>query len=84
MSFIASVFTAVIDVVVGIVEAVVQVVELVVQLIMVVLGYDGGSTQIVEYFEVRNYPLFEDVDRRNPIKSSIMQSVSVIGTLALT
>jgi len=75
MSFIASVFTAVIDVVVGIVEAVVQVVELVVQLIMVVLGYDGGSTQIVEYFEVRNYPLFEDVDRRNPIKSSIMQSV---------
>lgn len=75
MSFVASVFTAVVDVIVGIVEAVVQVVEMVVQLIMVLLGYDGGSTQIVEYFEVRNYPLFEDVDRRNPIRNSIIQSV---------
>ena len=52
MSFIASVFTAIIDVVVSIVEVVVQIVEMVVKLIMVLLGWDGGSTQIIEYFEV--------------------------------
>jgi hypothetical protein len=75
MGFIASIFTAVIDIVVGIVEAVIQVIELVVHLIMVLLGYDGGSTQVTEYFEVRNYPLFEDVDRKNPIRNSIIQSV---------
>ena len=63
MGFIASIVNVIVDVVVGIVMAVVQVVEMVVQLIMVLLGYDGGSSQTVEYFEVRNYPLFEDVDR---------------------
>ena len=75
MGFIASIFTAIVEVVVGIVEAVVQVVEMVVQLIMVLFGYDGGSTQIVEYFEVRNYPLFEDVDNRTPVKNSVLKSV---------
>ena len=75
MGFIASIVNVIVDVVVGIVMAVVQVVEMVVQLIMVLLGYDGGSSQTVEYFEVRNYPLFEDVDKKNPIQQSVLQSV---------
>ena len=52
MSFISSVFNFIGQVIVGIVEAVIQIVEVVVQLIMVLLGFDGGSSQIVEYFEV--------------------------------
>jgi hypothetical protein len=75
MGFIASVISAIVDVVVSIVEAVVQIVELVVQLIMVLLGFDGGSTQIVEYFEVRNYPLFDDVDRKNPTTQALLQAI---------
>ena len=75
MSFIGSIVSAIVDVVVSIVEAVVQVVEMVVQLIMVLLGFDGGSTQIIEYFEVRNYPLFDDVDHKNPIQQSLLQSI---------
>ena len=78
MGFIASVISAVVDVVVSIVEAVVQIVEVVVQLIMVLLGFDGGSTQIVEYFEVRNYPLFDDVDRKNPTTQALLQALSLI------
>tara|TARA_B100000470_G_scaffold213762_1_gene194528 strand:+ start:1728 stop:4457 length:2730 start_codon:yes stop_codon:yes gene_type:complete len=74
MGFIASVISAIVDVIVYIVEAVVQIVEMVVQLIMVLLGY-GGSTQIVEYFEVRNYPLFEDVDRKNPTTQALLQAI---------
>ncbi|MDC3375245.1 hypothetical protein OAW27_00205 [bacterium] len=75
MGFVASIVSAVVDVVVGIVMAVVQIVEVVIQLIMVLLGYDGGSSQTIEYFEVRNYPLFEDVDNKNPIQQSVLQSV---------
>ena len=75
MSFVASIFEAVIDVIVFIVEAVVQVVEMVVQLIMVLLGMDGGSTQIIEYYEVHNIPLFDDVDKKNPLLNSVLQSV---------
>ena len=75
MSFIGSIFSAIISVIVSIVEAIVQVVEMVIQLIMVLLGFDGGSTQIIEYFEVRNYPLFEDVDHKNPIQQSLLQAV---------
>lgn len=74
MGFIASVISAIVDVVVSIVEAVVQIIEVVVQLIMVLLGY-GGSTQVVEYFEVRNYPLFEDVDRKNPTTQALLQAI---------
>ena len=58
MGFIASIFTAIVDVIVSIVEAVVAIVEMVVQLIMVLLGWDSGSTQIIEYYEVHNIPLF--------------------------
>ena len=75
MSFIASVLSAIVDVVVFIVEAVVQVVEMVVQLIMVLLGMDTGSTQVIEYYEVHNIPLFDDVDKKNPLLNSILQSV---------
>ena len=79
MGFIASAITTVInvivDVVVGIVEAVVQIVETVILLIMVLLGYDTGGSQTVEYFEVRNYPLFNDVDKKNPIQQSILQAI---------
>ena len=75
MSFVASIFEAIVDVIVFIVEAVVQVVEMVVQLIMVLLGWDSGSTQIIEYYEVHNIPLFEDVDNKNPLLSSILQSI---------
>ncbi len=75
MSFVASIVEAVVDVIVFIVEAVVQVVEMVVQLIMVLLGMDGGSTQIIEYYEVHNVPLFEDVDRKNPLLKSIISSI---------
>ena len=48
---------------------------MVVQLIMVLLGWDGGSTQIIEYFEVRNYPIFEDVDRKNPTTQTLLQAI---------
>ena len=75
MGFIASVFTAIVDVIVAIVEMVVQVVEMVVQLIMVLLGWDGGSTQVIEYYEVQNIPLFDDVDKKNPTASTILQSI---------
>jgi len=75
MSFIGTVISAIVDVVVSIVEAVIQIIEIVILIIMVLLGYDSGSTQIVEYFEVRNYPLFSDVDDRNPLLSSILHSI---------
>lgn len=75
MGFVASIFTAIVDVIVTIVEMVVQVVEMVVQLIMVLLGWDGGSTQVIEYFEVHNVPLFDDVDNKNPLLNSLLQSI---------
>ena len=75
MGFIADIFSAIVDVIVFIVEAVVQIVEMVVQLIMVLLGWDSGSTQIIEYYEVHNVPLFEDVDRKNPLLNSIISSI---------
>ena len=75
MSFIASIVEAIVDVIVFIVEAVVQVVEMIVQLIMVLLGYDGGSTQIVEYYEVHNIPLFDDPDNKNPLLNSLIRSI---------
>ena len=75
MSFVASIFSAIVDVIVFIVEAVVQVVEMVVQLIMVLLGWDSGSTQIIEYYEVHNIPLFDDVDNKNPLLNSLIRSI---------
>ena len=75
MSFVASIFEAIIDVIVFIVEAVVQIVEMVVHLIMVLLGWDSGSTHIIEYYEVHNIPLFDDVDNKNPLLNSILSSI---------
>jgi len=74
-SAISSIINVIVDVIVGIVEAIVQIVETVILLIMVLLGYDTGGTQTVEYYEVRNYPLFGDVDKKNPIAQSILQSI---------
>jgi len=75
MGFIASIFSAIINVIVTIVEAVIQVVEMVVQMIMILLGWDGGSTQIIEYYEVHNVPLFDEPDKKNPLLQSVIQSV---------
>ncbi|SVA04297.1 uncharacterized protein METZ01_LOCUS57151 [marine metagenome] len=75
MSFVASIFTAIVDVIVSIVETVIQIVEVIIQAIMVLLGFDGGSTQIIEYFEVHNIPLFEDVDKKNPLLNSLIRSI---------
>ena len=75
MGFVASVFTAVVDVVVSIVETIVQVVEVAIQAVMVLLGFDGGSTQVIEYFEVFNVPLFTDVDHKNPLQQSLLKSI---------
>jgi len=75
MGFIADIFQSVVDVVVAIVDAVVQVVETVVTAIMVILGYDGGSTQVVEYYEVHNIPLFTDEDLTVTLTSAIQSSI---------
>ena len=75
MGFIGDIFSAIIDVIVFIVEAVIQVVEMVVQLIMILLGWDSGSSQVIEYYEVHNIPLFDDVDKKNPLLNSVLQSV---------
>ena len=75
MSFIGDIFSAIIDVIVYIVEAVIQVIEMIIHLIMILLGWDSGSTQIIEYYEVHNVPLFDDVDKKNPLQQSVIQSV---------
>jgi hypothetical protein len=75
MSFIASIFTAIIDIIVSIVEAVIAIVEMIVQLIMILLGWDSGSSQTIEYYEVHNIPLFNDVDKKNPLLQSVIQSI---------
>ena len=85
MSFVGNFFSAVVDVIVSIVETVIQIVEVVIQAIMVLLGFDGGSTQVIEYYEVRNVPLFNDPDKKNPLLNSILQSIlanqDIIGNL---
>ena len=75
MGFIGNIFSAIVDVIVFIVEAVIQVVEMVVQLIMVLLGWDSGSSQTIEYYEVHNVPLFEDPDKKNHLLQSVIRSV---------
>jgi len=76
MSFVGDVLGQfIVDVIVYIVEAVISIVEMIVQLIMILLGWDSGSTQIIEYYEVHNIPLFDDVDKKNPLLNSVLQSV---------
>ena len=74
MGFIANIFQAAVDIVVAIVDAVVQVVETVITAVMVILGYDGGSTQVVEYYEVHNIPLFTDDQLTEPLTSAVLAS----------
>ena len=84
MSFIGSIFSAIISIVVAIVEVVIQVIEVVVDLIMALLGW-GGSTQTVEYYEVHNFPLFTDDDLNITLLDTVVNSVrnntSLIGDL---
>ena len=75
MSFVASIFEAIVDIIVWVVEAVVQIVETIVHLIMVLLGWDSGGSQTIEYYEVHNIPLFDDSDKGNPLLQSVLQSV---------
>ena len=75
MSFIANVLSFIVDVIVSIVEAVIQIVELIIQALMVLLGFDGGSSQTIEYYEVHNIPLFDDVDNKNPLLNSLIRSI---------
>jgi hypothetical protein len=77
MGFIASILLTLVIVVaiVYIAQAVVQIIEMVIHLIMILLGWDSGSTQIIEYFEVHNVPLFDDPDRNNPLLNSILTSI---------
>ena len=85
MSFVGNFFSAVVSVIVSIVETVIQIIEVVIEAIMVLLGFTGGSTQIIEYYEVRNVPLFNDPDKKNPLLNSILQSIlanqDIIGNL---
>lgn len=61
--------------VVVIVQAVAQIVETVINLVMILLGWDSGGSQTIEYFEVHNIPLFDEPDRNNPLLNSILTSI---------
>ena len=79
MGFIASVFTAIVEVIVAvvifIVEAVIAIVEAIIQLIMILLGWEPEG-QTIEYFEVRNIPLFDDpLSSGNSLKNTVLSSV---------
>lgn len=81
MGFIVKAFVTLIEIsiaiVVAVVEIVVQIVEVIIQLIMVILGFIGPTEQTIEYFEVRNHPLFRDFDNNenNPLLSVILGSI---------
>ena len=76
MGFIAAIISVavIITIIIIVVEIVIQIVEVIVHLIMVILGWVPDS-QTIEYFEVRNYPLFGDPDRQNPILSGLVTSI---------
>ena len=74
MGFIGDIVSAVVDVILTIVEIVVQVIEFVIQFIMMLLGYDETS-QTIEYFEVHNIPLFDDVDGLNPLLQTAKEAI---------
>lgn len=75
MGFVADILDAIVDVLIIVYETVVQIVEVVIQLVMLALGLVEGQT--VEYFEVKNILLFEDVknNSKNPLLSIILASV---------
>jgi len=74
MGFIANIIGAIVDVIVAVVEIVVQIVEVIIELIMTLLGFKE-TTQVIEYFEVYNLPLFNDVDNLNPLSELVKETV---------
>jgi len=74
MGFIGSVISAIVMVVVAIiiyiVDVVVNIVKVIIHLIMILLGWKPDG-QTVEYFEVRNVPLFNRVDQKNPLLETV-------------
>lgn len=78
MGFVADIIETVVDAVVDIIETivdiVVQIVETVVTVVMTLLGFNQED-QVVEYFDVRNVPLFEDPDKQNPLVQVIARSI---------
>lgn len=57
-----------------VVEVVIQIVEVVIHLINILLGWEP-DTQIIEYFEVENVPLFTNNDRNNPLTNVILGAI---------
>ena len=52
-----------------------QVVEIVIQLINILLGWNQEHDQVIEYFEVQNFPLFPNDTINNPLANSVLDSV---------
>jgi hypothetical protein len=74
MGFIGPFIDAVVDIIVAVVDIIVQIVEAVIEFIMMLLGYDDIS-QTIEYFEVHNFPLFDDPDRLNPLLTTAQEAI---------
>lgn len=73
MSFIPDAVNAVVDVVIYVLEVVIQITEVVISFLMALLGQTDET--IIEYYEVHNVPLFDDVDEQNPQLNTLMRSV---------
>jgi hypothetical protein len=74
MGFILDIVEAIVDVIIAVVEIVVQIVEVIIELVMVLLGYDE-TTQVIEYFDIHNVRLFNDVDNLNPLLEVVRRSI---------
>ena len=75
MGFVSNVISFVVDVVVSFVESIIQVIEVIIQLIMVILGLAEGTSQTIEYFEVFNFPLYDNLDQKNPLLNTVLSSI---------
>ena len=74
MSFLIDIVEAIIDIIVAVVELVVQIVEVIIEFIMTLIGYDEVE-HVIEYFEIHNVPLFEDVDSLNPLLETMKEAI---------
>ena len=75
MSAVVEAFEWVADVVIDIVEGIVSLVEIVIEAVSVILFGPADTIQIVEYYEVRNVPLFANPDNKDALVNSILLSV---------
>jgi len=75
MSAVVEAFEWVADVVIDIVEGIVSLVEIVIEAVSVILFGPDDTIQIVEYYEVRNVPLFANPDNKDALVNSILLSV---------